>query len=56
MERYRCGVCGHVYDEEQGDPRAEIPPDTVFDEVLESWTCPTCGAEKSLFEQMPVGP
>ena len=49
MERYRCNHCGHVYDPVAGEPRSDIPPETSFDEVLDSWGCPTCGADKSSF-------
>lgn len=39
--RYICSVCGYVYDEEkEGIPFASLP---------DSWTCPLCGAGKSLF-------
>ncbi len=42
MARYVCTRCGHVYDEAQeGTPWSDLPAD---------WTCPVCGAAKSLFE------
>jgi pyruvate oxidase len=41
MARFRCNVCGFIYDEEQeGAPFADLPDD---------WTCPVCGAPKSAF-------
>jgi NADP-reducing hydrogenase subunit HndD len=39
--RYVCPICGYVYDEEkEGVPFAELP---------DTWTCPLCGALKSVF-------
>jgi len=39
--KYRCKICGHIYDEEkEGVKFADLPAD---------WKCPTCGAPKSAF-------
>ncbi len=48
--RYVCTVCGYVYDPEKGDPDSGIAPGTRFEDIPDSWTCPVCGAEKSMFE------
>jgi flavin reductase (DIM6/NTAB) family NADH-FMN oxidoreductase RutF/rubredoxin len=48
--RYVCSVCGYVYDPEKGDPDSGIAPGTRFDDIPDSWVCPVCGAEKSMFE------
>lgn len=48
--RYVCSVCGYVYDPDQGDPDSGIAPGTRFEDIPDSWTCPVCGAEKSMFE------
>jgi rubredoxin len=48
--RYVCSVCGYVYDPEKGDPDQGIAPGTRFEDIPDSWTCPVCGAEKSMFE------
>ena len=43
MSKWICGVCGYVYDEEkEGVPFASLP---------DSWKCPLCGADKSVFTQ-----
>lgn len=34
MKKYRCTVCGYVYDPEVGDPDSGIKPDTPFEELL----------------------
>lgn len=40
--RYRCGVCGYIYDEDKEGVRfADLPDD---------WVCPVCGEGKEGFE------
>ena len=51
MAKYKCGVCGYVYDPEIGDPESDIPPGTPFEELPEDWVCPVCGADKDEFEK-----
>ncbi len=51
-KKYRCRICGYIYDPEKGDPEAGIPPDTPFEELPEDWVCPLCGAPKSAFEEL----
>ncbi len=50
MQKYKCTVCGYVYDPEKGDPDSGIKPGTTFDKLPDDWVCPVCGADKSLFE------
>ncbi|MCM8830662.1 MAG: rubredoxin [Candidatus Omnitrophica bacterium] len=50
MEKYRCIVCGYIYDPELGDPESGINPNTPFEKLPDSWTCPVCGVDKSQFE------
>ncbi len=41
MRKWKCSVCGYIYDEsKEGTP---------FEELPEGWTCPRCGAPKSAF-------
>ena len=47
--KYTCLVCGHVYDEALGDPAAGLAPGTRFEDILEDWVCPDCGAIKADF-------
>lgn len=51
MEKYRCTVCGFVYDPAEGDPDSGIKPGTPFAELPEDWVCPVCGVDKSQFEK-----
>jgi len=52
MVKYKCTVCGYVYDPELGDPDGGIKPGTPFEEIPDDWVCPVCGAAKSEFERM----
>lgn len=51
MDKYRCLVCGYVYDPEVGDPDSGIEPGTNFDNLPDDWVCPICGAGKDQFEK-----
>ncbi len=50
--QFACSVCGHVYDEEKGDPDNGIAPGTAWEEVPEDWVCPECDAPKSFFKEV----
>jgi rubredoxin len=50
--RYVCKVCGYIYDPETGDPDGAIPEGTLFEDLPDAWSCPTCGAAKEMFSQM----
>ncbi len=50
MKKYRCTVCGYIYDPGAGDDLSGIPPGTAFEDLPDDWTCPMCGAAKSEFE------
>ena len=52
MAKYRCTVCGYIYDPELGDPDGGIKPGTPFEKIPDTWVCPVCGAAKSEFERM----
>ena len=41
MDKWKCTVCGYIYD----DATQEVK----FEELPEDWTCPVCGVPKSMF-------
>jgi len=44
MEKYKCTICGYIYDEEaEGVKFSDLPDD---------WTCPLCGVGKDMFEKV----
>jgi rubredoxin len=50
MEKYKCVLCGWIYDATVGDPDGGIEPGTAFEDIPEDWVCPECGAGKEDFE------
>ena len=50
MTKYRCTVCGYIYDPEMGDIESNMPPGTPFEKLPDNWQCPVCGARKDEFE------
>ncbi len=49
MKKYRCTVCGYIYDPDKGDPDSGIAPGTPFEDIPDEWACPLCGAAKEDF-------
>jgi len=49
MKRYKCIVCGYVYDPVDGDPSDGIKPGTLFSDLPDDYICPVCGAGKDEF-------
>jgi flavin reductase (DIM6/NTAB) family NADH-FMN oxidoreductase RutF/rubredoxin len=49
-KKYKCLACGYIYDPSIGDPENGIPPGTAFEDLPDSWTCPTCGSTKDMFD------
>jgi rubredoxin len=54
MKAYMCVICGYVYEEVKGDPNANLPPGTKWEDVPLSWRCPDCGAGKEDFEMIEI--
>jgi rubredoxin/flavin reductase (DIM6/NTAB) family NADH-FMN oxidoreductase RutF len=52
MSKYKCSVCGYVYDPEKGDPDSGIKPGVPFESLPDDWVCPVCGASKDQFEKI----
>lgn len=52
MEKYRCTVCGYIYDPAVGDLTQNIEPGTAFETLPDDWVCPECGVGKDMFEKI----
>ena len=52
MKKYKCGVCGYIYDPAVGDPDNGVDAGTAFEDLPDDWTCPDCGVEKDMFEPL----
>lgn len=44
MKKYRCKICGYIYD----DAKEKVK----FEDLPSDWKCPLCGAPKHLFEEI----
>lgn len=52
MQKYKCEVCGYIYNPEEGDTDARIAPNTPFGALPDSWECPICGEGKKSFSPL----
>jgi rubredoxin/flavin reductase (DIM6/NTAB) family NADH-FMN oxidoreductase RutF len=52
MTKYKCTLCGYIYDPAKGDPDGGIKPGTPFESIPDNWVCPICGASKSEFKKI----
>ena len=52
MKRYRCEICGYVYDPAEGDPDSGIEPGTSFENLPSDYECPLCSAGKEDFTEL----
>ncbi|WP_028840902.1 rubredoxin [Thermodesulfobacterium hveragerdense] len=44
--------CGYIYLPSKGDKHQHIPPNTPFEALPETWTCPNCGNAKKNFRRL----
>jgi rubredoxin len=49
MEKFKCAICGYVYDHVEGDEFAGIAPGVSFSDLPDDYLCPICGAGKDEF-------
>lgn len=52
MKKYKCKVCGYIYDPEVGEARTKTDPGVSFEDLPDEWHCPKCGAGKIRFQAM----
>lgn len=50
MKKYRCLICGYMYDPAVGDPSNGVEAGTAFEDLPDDWVCPDCGVGKDEFE------
>jgi len=50
MKKYKCLMCGYIYDPKVGDPENGVEPGTAFEDLPDDWVCPDCGVGKEEFE------
>ena len=49
LAKYKCKLCGYIYDEEVGDERKGIAPGTLWEDIASGYKCPSCGVPKTSF-------
>jgi len=49
VKKYKCDLCGYIYDPAKGDAEGGIAPGTSFEDLPKDWVCPVCGASKDDF-------
>jgi rubredoxin len=49
VKKYKCLVCGYIYDPAKGDPDNGVQPGTSFESLPANWVCPVCGSPKTDF-------
>jgi rubredoxin len=49
MEKYKCTICGYIYDPGQGERSEGIEPGISFGDLPDDYICPVCGAGKEEF-------
>lgn len=52
MSKWKCQLCGFVYDEEEGIPDKGIEAGTAFEDLPDDWVCPVCSAPKNMFKKI----
>lgn len=50
MTKWKCSICGWIYELELGLPDMNIEPGTAFEDLPDTFRCPECGAMKKWFE------
>ena len=51
MVKFKCNVCGYLYQPAAGDPEHNVEPGTTFEDVPVDWKCPQCGADQKKFHK-----
>ena len=49
---HECRACGYVYEPEKGDSKNNIPPNTLFEDLPQTWRCPVCGTSQKVFAKV----
>jgi len=52
MTKWKCSICGWIYDPEIGVPEHEIKPGIPFQQLPDDFRCPQCGAMKKWFKEI----
>ena len=53
-DKFKCNVCGYIYDETLGDPISGVIEGTLFIELPDRWQCPVCSVGVEEFERFEM--
>ena len=48
MFKYKCTVCGYVYDQKRGEPHRGIKAGTAFEDLPDDYVCPVCALDPKI--------
>lgn len=54
MEKWKCSVCGWIYNSSMGDSSKGVKAGTEWKNISSNWLCPICGAPKEKFEKEKI--
>ncbi|NYT06188.1 MAG: rubredoxin [Methanomicrobiales archaeon] len=46
--RFRCKICGYVYDKSRGEPHRGFAAGTAFEDLPDNYQCPVCGIDPKI--------
>jgi len=52
MRKFKCSICGYVYDEAVGIPDKGVAPGTKWEGLPDGFVCPLCRAPKDVFKPL----
>lgn len=52
MEKFKCEICGYIYDPEEGDVSGGVEAGVLFGDLPDDYVCPICGAGKDEFTKV----
>jgi len=51
MSKFKCNVCGYIYQPALGDKKGNVEPGTPFEDLPVEWRCPNCDATQNKFHK-----
>ncbi len=52
MRKFKCSICGFIYDEAVGMREKGIEAGTKWEDIPQDFSCPLCGVPKTAFEEL----
>jgi len=52
VRKFKCSICGFIFEEAAGLPEKGISPGTKWEDISAGFVCPWCGASKTAFVEV----